>query len=123
MWFDIAERAGATEFTGYTATTGEAQVVALVANGQEVNVAHAGDNVSVIVNQTPFYGESGGQTGDAGMITGADGLKLAVSDTAKPLGRLHAHNAVVEAGTIKVGDTVKVAAPGGDILFRILEIK
>ena len=108
VWFDIAERAGATEFTGYTANTAEAQVVALVKDGAEVESASAGDSVSVIVNQTPFYGESGGQTGDAGTITGADGLSLAVTDTAKPLGRLHAHNAVVEAGTIKVGDTVKL---------------
>ncbi|KHS46615.1 alanine--tRNA ligase [Novosphingobium subterraneum] len=108
VWFDIAERVGATEFTGYTATTGEAQVVALVKDGKEVDNAAAGDDVTVIVNQTPFYGESGGQTGDAGTITGADGLKLAVSDTAKPLGRLHAHNAKVEAGAIKVGDVVKL---------------
>ncbi|HQN54272.1 MAG TPA: alanine--tRNA ligase-related protein, partial [Novosphingobium sp.] len=108
VWFDIAERAGATEFTGYAANTAEAQVVALVKDGAEVESASAGDSVSVIVNQTPFYGESGGQTGDAGTITGADGLSLAVTDTAKPLGRLHAHNAVVEAGTIKVGDTVKL---------------
>ncbi len=108
VWFDIAERAGATEFTGYTANTAEAQVVALVKDGAEVDSAIAGDSVSVIVNQTPFYGESGGQTGDAGTITGADGLKLEVTDTAKPLGRLHAHNAVVEVGTIKVGDTVKL---------------
>ena len=108
VWFDIAERVGATEFTGYTATTGEAQVVALVKHGKEVESAAGGDDVTVIVNQTPFYGESGGQTGDAGTITGADGLKLAVSDTAKPLGRLHAHNAKVEAGSIKVGDVVKL---------------
>ena len=108
VWFDIAERVGATEFTGYTATTGEAQVMALVKDGKEVESAAAGDEVTVIVNQTPFYGESGGQTGDAGTITGADGLKLAVSDTAKPLGRLHAHNAKVEAGSIKVGDVVKL---------------
>lgn len=108
VWFDIAERVGATEFTGYTATTGEAQVMALVKDGKEAESAAAGDDVTVIVNQTPFYGESGGQTGDAGTITGADGLKLAVSDTAKPLGRLHAHNAKVEAGSIKVGDVVKL---------------
>jgi alanyl-tRNA synthetase len=98
---------GATEFTGYTATSGEAQVVALVKDGKEVAIAPAaGDSVSVVVNQTPFYGESGGQTGDAGIDHRADGLKLTVSDTAKPLGRLHAHHAQVEAGTIKVGDTV-----------------
>ncbi|MFY7834886.1 MAG: alanine--tRNA ligase [Novosphingobium sp.] len=108
VWFDIAERVGATEFTGYTATTGEAQVVALVKDGKEVDSAGAGDDVTVIVNQTPFYGESGGQTGDAGAITGADGLVLAVNDTAKPLGRLHAHNATVTSGSIKVGDVVKL---------------
>ena len=109
VWFDIAERVGATEFTGYTATTGEAQVVALVRDGAEVDSAVAGDAVTVIVNQTPFYGESGGQTGDAGTITGTDGLVLAVSDTAKPLGRLHAHIATVTSGAVKVGDVVKLA--------------
>ena len=108
VWYDIAERAGATEFTGYSATTGEAQVVALIKDGKEVDSAAAGDSVSVIVNQTPFYGESGGQSGDAGVIAGADGLQLTVSDTAKPLGRLHAHQAVVAAGTIRVGDTVRL---------------
>lgn len=108
VWFDIAERVGATEFTGYTATTGEAQVVALVRDGKEVDSATAGESVTVIVNQTPFYGESGGQTGDAGTITGGDGLVLQVSDTAKPLGRLHAHNATVASGAVKVGDVVKL---------------
>ncbi|MCC6941313.1 MAG: alanine--tRNA ligase [Novosphingobium sp.] len=108
VWFDIAERVGATEFTGYTATTGEAQVVALVKNGKEVDSVGAGEAVTVIVNQTPFYGESGGQSGDAGTITGADGLLLAVDDTSKPLGRLHAHNATVKSGAIKVGDMVKL---------------
>lgn len=107
IWFDIAEREGATEFTGYTAVTAEAQVVALVRDGAEVQSASAGDSVAVIVNQTPFYGESGGQSGDSGLITGS-GVTLAVSDTAKPLGRLHAHQARVEIGTIKVGDTVKL---------------
>ncbi len=107
VWFDIAERDGATEFTGYTATTAEAQVLALVQDGAEVQSASVGDAVTVIVNQTPFYGESGGQSGDAGTISG-NGLMLTVGDTAKPLGRLHAHQAVVAAGTINVGDTVKL---------------
>jgi alanyl-tRNA synthetase len=108
VWFDIAERVGATEFTGYTATTGEAQVVALVKDGKEVDHAAAGDAVTVIVNQTPFYGESGGQMGDSGTIAGADGLTITVADTAKPLGRLHAHNGTVASGTVKVGDVVKL---------------
>ncbi len=108
VWFDIAERVGATEFTGYSASTAEAEVLALVRDGREVQSASAGEHVAVIVNQTPFYGESGGQMGDAGTMTGGGGLRLAVSDTAKPLGRLHAHLAVVAAGTIKVGDTIKL---------------
>ncbi len=108
VWFDIADRVGATEFTGYTATTAEAEVVALVRDGKEVASAATGDSVLVITNQTPFYGESGGQMGDAGTITGSGGLSLEVNDTAKPLGRLHAHQAKVVSGTIKTGDTVKL---------------
>jgi alanyl-tRNA synthetase len=109
VWFDIAEREGASEFTGYTSTTGEGQVVALVKDGKEVQSANAGDEVVVLTNQTPFYGESGGQEGDRGSISGANGLKITVTDTAKPLGRLHAMSGTVEAGTIKVGDAVAMA--------------
>lgn len=111
VWFDIAEREGATEFTGYNAESAEGRVVALVRDGREVRFAEAGDDVIVLTNQTPFYGESGGQVGDAGVITGAPGsttgeLRISVGDTAKPLGRLHAMHSRVEAGTITVGDTV-----------------
>ncbi|WP_260928678.1 alanine--tRNA ligase [Novosphingobium sp. 9] len=108
VWFDIAEREGASEFTGYTSTTGEGQVVALVKDGKEVASANAGDEVVVLTNQTPFYGESGGQEGDRGTITGANGLKITITDTAKPLGRLHAMSGTVEAGAIKVGDAVNL---------------
>ncbi len=106
VWFDIAEREGATEFTGYTSTEGEGRVVALVIDGKEVDRADAGQEVTVLTNQTPFYGESGGQTGDAGTITGDHRLGIAVSDTSKPLGRLHAHHGKITSGTIAVGDTV-----------------
>jgi alanyl-tRNA synthetase len=92
LWFDIAEREGASEFTGYASTEGEGQVVALVRNGKEVERAEAGSQVTVLTNQTPFYGESGGQMGDTGTITSEGGLRIEVSDTAKPLGRLHAHH-------------------------------
>jgi alanyl-tRNA synthetase len=109
IWFDIAEREGATEFTGYTATSGEGYVVALVKDGKEVESASAGDEVVVLTNQTPFYGESGGQVGDAGTITGSEGLAITVVDTAKPLGRLHTMEGKVEAGTIKVGATVNLS--------------
>jgi alanyl-tRNA synthetase len=105
VWFDIAERVGSTEFTGYTACEGEGQVLALVNDGVEVQSAVANDTVTVIVNQTPFYGESGGQMGDAGTITGA-GFRGEVTDTAKPLGRLHAHQVTLADGEIKVGDVV-----------------
>ncbi|QGN53638.1 alanine--tRNA ligase [Novosphingobium sp. Gsoil 351] len=106
LWFDIAEREGASEFTGYTATEGEGRVVALIKDGAEVASADAGEAVIVLTNQTPFYGESGGQTGDAGVITGPGGLRIAVTDTAKPLGRLHAMYGTVESGRIGVGVTV-----------------
>ena len=109
VWFDIAEREGASEFTGYTSTSGEGRVVALVKDGAEVALATEGDEVFVLTNQTPFYGESGGQMGDAGTISGPDGLVLVVADTAKPLGRLHAHQAKVTSGTIRVGDAVQLA--------------
>ena len=109
VWFDLAEREGGTEFTGYTSTEGEGQVVALICDGNEVASAEVGQDVIVLTNQTPFYGESGGQAGDAGTISTPDGLRLVVSDTSKPLGRLHAHHATVEAGRIGVGLTVHLA--------------
>ena len=105
VWFDIAERAGATEFTGYAASEGEGQVVALVKDGIEVQSAAANDAVTVITNQTPFYGESGGQMGDAGVISSSS-MRGEVTDTAKPLGRLHAHQVKIGTGEIKVGDFV-----------------
>ena len=108
IWFDIAERTGSTEFTGYTATESEGQVLAIIRDGAEVDNAKAGDEVIVITNQTPFYGESGGQNGDAGTISTAKGLNAVVSDTGKPLGRLHAHHAKIEAGEIAVDDVVQL---------------
>lgn len=105
VWFDISERAGATEFTGYAASEGEGQVVALVKDGIEVQLAAANDAVTVVTNQTPFYGESGGQMGDAGVISSSS-MRGEVTDTAKPLGRLHAHQVTIGTGEIKVGDFV-----------------
>ncbi len=113
VWFDIAEREGSTEFTGYTSTSGEGRVVALVKGGDEVRSASEGDEVTVLTNQTPFYGESGGQAGDVGSISTPEGLSVDVIDTAKPLGRLHTHHAKIEAGTISVGDTVHMEVDAG----------
>ena len=106
VWFDIAEREGGTEFTGYNATVGEGRVVAIIKDGAEVRQADEGEEVVILTNQTPFYGESGGQTGDAGSITSADGLKAEISTTTKPLGRLHAHHATIRVGKVAVGDEV-----------------
>ena len=109
IWYDIADEFGGSEFTGYASIVGEGQVVALVKDGKRVDSASSGEQVTVLTNQTPFYGESGGQSGDAGTITGDNGLRAAVEDTAKPLGRLHAHQATLESGQITVGQTVHLA--------------
>ncbi|PWG01197.1 alanine--tRNA ligase [Sphingosinicella humi] len=108
LWFDIAEEHGSTEFTGYTGHEGEGQVLALVKDGVRVDSAEAGDEVIIVTNQTPFYGESGGQMGDAGTVRNDSGLLVEVKDTSKPLGRLHAHHAAVKSGSIRIGDAVRL---------------
>ncbi|GAA0728601.1 alanine--tRNA ligase [Sphingomonas japonica] len=106
LWFDLAEEVGTTEFIGYSAEEGEGQVVALVKDGARIERAGAGETVDLIVNQTPFYGESGGQVGDAGTLTGDRGLSGRITDTAKHLGRIFAHRLMIEAGEVAVGDSV-----------------
>ncbi len=106
IWFDIAEELGSTEFTGYAGHEGEGQVVAIVKDGARVDRAKAGDKIVILTNQTPFYGESGGQMGDTGTLTSDKGFEAEVEDTTKPLGRLHAHQAVIRAGEVAVGDAV-----------------
>jgi alanyl-tRNA synthetase len=113
IWYDIADTVGSTEFTGYSSTRGEGQIVALVKDGARVESATVGETVTILTNQTPFYGESGGQMGDIGTISALDGFAAIVSDTSKPLGRLHGHKAIVKAGTIKLGDTVQLAVDVG----------
>jgi alanyl-tRNA synthetase len=105
LWYDLADELGGTEFTGYVGTEGEGQVLAIVKDGAKVEKAGAGDVVTILTNQTPFYAESGGQMGDAGVIWN-DKASAAVDDTSKPLGRLHAHHAKIEKGEIAVGDAV-----------------
>jgi len=105
VWYDLRERLGATEFLGYAHDSADATVLALVRQGETVESAAAGETVEVIVNQTPFYGESGGQVGDTGTIAGPDG-RLEVADTQKKLGDLHVHSARVVEGTLRVGDAV-----------------
>jgi alanyl-tRNA synthetase len=103
VWFDIREETGATEFLGYEVESAEGQVLALVVDGAVVQEAADGADVAVILNQTPFYGETGGQEGDQGMIS-IEGIRVAVSETQKKLGDLHVHIGKVLGGSLKVGD-------------------
>ena len=103
VWFDIRERVGASEFLGYTTETADGAIVALVVDGAEVGDAEEGAEVEMVANQTPFYGESGGQQGDAGGLT-TDGAEIVITDTQKKLGDLHIHRGTVSRGTVKVGD-------------------
>jgi alanyl-tRNA synthetase len=113
LWFDIAEESGATEFIGYASEEGEGEVIALIRDGQRVERAVAGETVDLVVNQTPFYAESGGQVGDAGIIANDKGLRGAVEDTHKHLGRIWAHRTRIEAGEIAVGDAVHLTVDHG----------
>ncbi len=105
VWFELREAVGSTEFLGYSTEAAEAEIVALVANGASVASTPAGTDVAVVLNQTPFYAESGGQVGDQGIIAGADGLRIRINDTQKKLG-LFLHLGVIEAGEAKVGGAV-----------------
>ena len=106
LWFDLAEEFGSTEFTGYSGDEGEGVVLAILKDGKRVDAAEIGDTVEILVNQTPFYGESGGQIGDTGKLTTLKGFEGEVEDTKKPLGRLHVLRTKVIAGELRVGDPV-----------------
>ncbi|WP_114857520.1 alanine--tRNA ligase [Azospirillum brasilense] len=108
LWYELKDELGATEFFGYDTEVAEGKVTAIVKGDARVEQAAAGDEVLVIVNQTPFYGESGGQVGDAGVIFSAEGTEVAVSDTQKKLGAVWAHVGTVTKGTLKVGDVVEL---------------
>jgi len=105
VWFEIREELGATEFLGYEMESAEGRILAIVVDGQRVNEAAAGAKASVIVNQSPFYGESGGQMGDSGQLK-CGGVVFEVTDTQKKLGDLHVHIGTLGGGTLKVGDEV-----------------
>ncbi|MFL6781222.1 MAG: alanine--tRNA ligase [Sphingomicrobium sp.] len=106
LWFDLAEEFGSTEFTGYSGDEGEGVVLAIVRDGVRVENAEVGQTVDILLNQTPFYGESGGQIGDEGQLTTLKGFQGDVEDTAKPLGKLHVLRTKVVAGELTVGETV-----------------
>jgi alanyl-tRNA synthetase len=106
LWFDIAEEFGSTEFTGYSGDEGEGVVLAIVKDGKRVETAEVGQIVEIVPNQTPFYGESGGQIGDTGKLTTLKGFEGEVEDTSKPLGRLHVLRTKVIKGELTVGETI-----------------
>ncbi|HZJ11283.1 MAG TPA: alanine--tRNA ligase, partial [Methyloceanibacter sp.] len=106
LWFELKEQLGATEFLGYETEAASAEIVALVKEGARVTELKQGERGIVIVNQTPFYAESGGQVGDRGTLSGATGAKFKIGDTQKKLHTLFLHDGVVEAGGLKVGDEV-----------------
>jgi alanyl-tRNA synthetase len=99
---------GPTAFTGYDHDHGPATILAIVHDGATVGQLTAGQSGAVVVNQTPFYAESGGQVGDTGAIE-ADGIAAAVSDTRKLAGDLFVHDTTVDSGTLRVGDPVQLA--------------
>jgi alanyl-tRNA synthetase len=105
VWFELKEKLGATEFLGYATETAEAEIRALVVGGHPVERAPAGTEVAVLLNQTPFYGESGGQVGDTGTIS-APGLRIAITDTQRKLGDVFVHLGRVAQGDAVVGAAV-----------------
>ena len=107
IWFGLREKLGATEFLGYDTEKAEGVITAIVRDGTAVDSAAEGETVSVIVNQTPFYGESGGQMGDTGMISG-DGVAIEVTDTQKKANGVFVHVGKVVSGKAKVGAAVEL---------------
>lgn len=107
VWFSVRDKVGATEFLGYDTEKAEGVVTALVRDGQIIDKATQGETVSIIVNQTPFYAESGGQQGDAGFIYG-DGFVIEVTDTVKKADGVFVHQAMIREGKLATGDAVEL---------------
>ncbi len=108
VWFEVREKVGATEFLGYATEIAEARVTALVVGGASVERAEAGTEALIVVNQTPFYAESGGQVGDTGIMFSGGGAETAISDTLKKADHLHVHAVKLGKGALAVGDVVEL---------------
>jgi alanyl-tRNA synthetase len=106
VWFELKESLGATEFLGYATEAAEATITAIIVDGQPVQEAVPSQSVAILLNQTPFYAESGGQVGDTGVFTGPDNLRIRITDTQKKLGDIFVHLGTVESGTARVGEPV-----------------
>jgi alanyl-tRNA synthetase len=107
VWFAVKEKTGATDFLGYDTEHAEGIVAAILKDGSEVEQLLPGETGVVILNQTPFYGESGGQIGDTGLVH-AQGVRFRVTNTQKKLGDLHVHEGAVEAGILRTGLAVEL---------------
>jgi len=112
VWFELREKLGATEFLGYSTEVAEGKVTALLVDNKPVERAEAGAKIALIANQTPFYGESGGQMGDSGVMFGAAGTEIVIRDTQKKLGDLFVHLGTVTKGKIAVGDVLEMRVDG-----------
>ncbi|HIF24794.1 MAG TPA: alanine--tRNA ligase [Micavibrio sp.] len=108
LWFDLEAQHGSTEFLGYETEAAEAKIIAIVKNGALAESLDAGEEGIVITNQTPFYGESGGQVGDTGMIRSGESNAFTVTDTKKQLGKIWAHIGKIESGSLNTGDSVEM---------------
>ena len=107
IWFSIKEKLGVTEFLGYETNQAEGVILSLFKAGKEVDQLNPGEEGMIIVNQTPFYGESGGQVGDKGEIISGE-FKFDVSDVQKKLGNLFVHHGKVMSGSIKLNQNVEM---------------
>ena len=107
VWFAVKEKTGATEFLGYETERAEGIVLALVHDGKETAEAALGDEVAIVVNQTPFYGESGGQMGDTGTFSG-EGFSVDITDVQKKGDGLFVHLGKVTKGALKPGAAVEM---------------
>ncbi|GBQ98291.1 alanine--tRNA ligase [Asaia lannensis] len=105
IWFDARERFGASEFLGYNAEKADAEIVLVSKGGTESENASVGDEVAILLNQTPFYGESGGQVGDHGVLVG-ENLRIDITDTQKRNGDLLVHYGRVVEGVVRPGMSV-----------------
>ncbi len=113
VWFELREKVGASEFLGYETETAEGKVVAIVVDGAPVDEIAAGTEAAIVANQTPFYGESGGQVGDRGLFFNGSGVEFPVADTQKKLGDMFVHIGTLTRGRLKVGDVVEMKVDGG----------